>query len=498
MRGRRRRFLAVLATLLALVACVGCHAILGLDDPTIARDDGGSETSTSETSTGGDGGATDGGADAIDDAPDVVVTYNEDWENPSLWNSIDLSKINLGTSSFIGGVFDGRYIYFPPSSNTVQNAFAARYDTSGNNLTLITSWSFFDTASLNPAARGFVSSFFDGRYVYFVPFATPTTHVGLMVRYDTQSGRQFSDPLAWETFDITPFNSNAKGFVGGVWDGKNTAFMAPGPGVFPEGDGGRPQSVAAKFDTTPGGFKSQGSYQFFDTQLIDALKPRGFFGTILTNDHLYLVPYGYGGGSKGRAVRYTRAKPFTDPSSWEMFDLESIDPQAVGYQGGAYDGRYVYLTPLLNNTQGWHGRAARFDTLQPFKTATSWQIFNLDTLDGGVIPSQMPDSGYVPRVGYSGAGFDGRYVYFAPYGSSLPETYHGWVARYDSTKPFDASGSWSFYNVATLNADAVAFSGAVFDGQYMYFVPAVKSVVVRFYASYPAKMPPFLRGGSFL
>src|SRR5204862_5952151 len=145
-------------------------------------------------------------------------------------------------------------------------------------------------------------------------------------------------------------NSNAKGFVGGVFDGKNTAFMAPGPGVFPEGDGGRPQAIAARFDTTPGGFKSQSSYQFFDTQLIDAVKPRGFFGTILTNDYLYLVPYGYGGESKGRVVRYARAKSFSDASSWEIFDTSSIDTESVGFQGGAYDGRHVYLVPFLNNT----------------------------------------------------------------------------------------------------------------------------------------------------
>jgi hypothetical protein len=499
-RGRRRRFLAVLATLLLVVAfAAGCHAILGLDDPTVVHDDAAADSPGVDAFIPSDGpGNADAGSDVADaDAADVVITYNDDWDNPTYWNSIDLSKINVGTSSFAGGVFDGRYVYFPPSSNTVQNAFAARYDTLGNKFTVVASWDFFDTASLNPDARGFESSFFDGRYVYFVPFASPTLHVGLMVRYDTKSAFGFSNPLAWETFDITAFNPNAKGFMGGVFDGQNTAYMAPGTGIFPEGDGGRPQAIVARFDTTPGGFKSQSSYTFFDTQLIAPERPRGFFGTILTNDHLYLIPYGYGGPSRGRVVRYARSKSFTDASSWEMFDTALMNADAVGFNGGAYDGRYIYFVPFINNTIGFHGNVTRYDTQKPFGNTASWEILDTTTLDGGVSQAQIPpDGGPIHRRGYSGAGFDGRYVYLVPY--SISEYGHGWVARFDTREPLSSATAWKFYNVATLNPDAISFVGAVFDGQYMYFVPAVKSVVVRFYAKYPAQMPPFLRGGSFL
>jgi hypothetical protein len=205
--------------------------------------------------------------------------------------------------------------------------YAARYDTKGDGFSFTTSWKFFDTASIHPDARGFEGAFFDGQYVYFVPFAIPNVHTGRMLRYDTKADRSFDDPIAWTHFDTTTVNPYAKGFIGGAFDLKRYAYMAPGPGVFDTGT--RPEAVAMQYDTTTA-FNEGGTWQTFDTQTIaptlDGGGPRGFFGTVATNEHVYFVPYGYGGPTRGRVVRYDQAKPFTSASSWELFDTALIDP----------------------------------------------------------------------------------------------------------------------------------------------------------------------------
>ena len=498
--------------LVAVLHLVACHVVLGLDDPKIEAQDAASVDDVGDAAdeTVVLGPAIDGGVDAGNDAEvDVVVNYNENWDNPTLWNKIDLSTFNGGVTAFAGAVFDGRYIYFAPSNNTNSVAFAARYDTLGNLLTVNTSWSFFDTGSLHPDARGFQGAFFDGQYVYFVPFAGPTVHTGRVVRFDTKAGRQFSDALAWSHFDTASLNGNARGFIGGAFDGQKYAYMAPGLGSF--ADGQREQALAARFDTTASnGFSSAGAWQFFDTQTIDPTLPgggpRGFFGALFTGTHLYFAPYGYGGavpdGCRGRVIRYDASKSFVAKASWELFDTTTVDSHAHCFQGTAYDGRHVYFVPLIN-AGGYSGAVTRYDTTKPFAQSGSWNVFDVSTLDGGVAPSQV-DAGVPPiRKGYVGATFDGRYLYFVP--NQSPQA-HGWLARFDTTKPnLDDPSAWSFYDVQRAvpraggapETDAVAFVGAVFDGQYVYLVPGFKSVVVRFYAAYPAKLAKFMRGGSF-
>jgi len=75
--------------------------------------------------------------------------------------------------------------------------------------------------------------------------------------------------------------------------------------------------------------------------------------------------------------------------------------------------------------------------------------------------------------GYEGVVFDGRYVYFVPRLNS--QGAHGEVLRYDTTGAFkDNEYSWSAYDPGDhgLGNDPDGYSGGVFDGQYIYFVPS--------------------------
>jgi hypothetical protein len=333
--------------------------------------------------------------------------------------------------------------------------------------------------------------------VYFVPYEGVNGHAGRITRFDTKGG-DFNEPQAWSHFDLTSINQYAKGFIGASFDGQRYAYMAPGVGNFPP-DFDRPEAVAARFDTSQAatGFNSAGAWELFDTQTsaptLDGGGPRGFVGTVYTGQHVYFVPHGYKGEYRGRIVRHDPTKSFKSPTSWEVFDTTEVHPNAVGFQGGGFDGRYLYLSPLLGPT-GQHGTVTRFDTQKPFTSAASWGAFDLTTIDGGAVASQA-DSGPPIKIGFVGTGFDGRFLYFA--GNQTP--IHGWIARFDTLKPaLDDPSAWSFYNTNTLHPDAKGMCGAVYDGQFMYFVPCFSSVVVRFYAGFPAKLPKFPKGGSFL
>jgi hypothetical protein len=149
--------------------------------------------------------------------------------------------------------------------------------------------------------------------------------------------------------------------------------------------------------------------------------------------------------------------------------------------GGAFDGRYVYLAPLFNGL----GVAARYDTKGAgLKAKSSWETFATSKVN--------PSIG-----GFIGGAFDGRYVYFVPYENAVGN-YDGILARYDTTGSFRDAAAWGSYELSRVNASAIGFGGAVFDGEYLYFVPDVDPIVVRFGARTPRlapKLPHFF--GSF-
>ena len=57
--------------------------------------------------------------------------------------------------------------------------------------------------------------------------------------------------------------------------------------------------------------------------------------------YIYSVP---SGTADDNLIRFDKTKPFTSPSSWEVFHTKTIDSIASGMEGpGAFDGSYIYL-----------------------------------------------------------------------------------------------------------------------------------------------------------
>ena len=163
----------------------------------------------------------------------------------------------------------------------------------------------------------------------------------------------------------------------------------------------------------------------------------------------------------GEVLRYDTTSNFESPESWSTFNpsANGVGNDPVGYIGAIFDGRYVYFAPHLNNSS-YHGEVLRYDTTSNFESPNSWSTFDASVNGVGNDP-----------VGFVMGVFDGRYVYFVPYVRE-----GGGVLRYDTTSNFESSNSWSTFDAGAngVGNDPVGFEGAVFDGRYVYFVPHIR------------------------
>jgi hypothetical protein len=450
--------------LLPLVAFpLACQAVTGSFSVSVGAHDGGTMTdgaSTNESGTGQDattdGASMDATGDTGHDDASAPTVYN-DVTDPSFWSVFDTSSLSANAEGFFGGTFDGRYVYFVPSSYTL----AVRYDTQGA-FASAASWQTFDTAGINASNVGYRGGAFDGRYVYLVPFynSTASAGTGVVARFDTQG--TFANAPSWATFDTSTVASKAEGFDGTVFDGRYLYFVPHLTGT------------AARFDTQAP-FATASSWATFDATTLSP-NAQGFLGGVFDGRYVYLVP----NGASEPLTRYDTQGDFTSGAAWTTFDTTTANASAQSFLGGGFDGRYVYLAPFPAGSATTSTVALQYNPAEGLG-ASSFASFNVNPLGAG---------------SFAGAGFDGQYVYFAPNTSSV-------IVRYDDTAPgFDAGASWGAFDLSAVSTTASSYYGCVFDGRYMYFVPSAKgtvATVARFDAKTPRSLPQ-LPGwsGSFL
>jgi hypothetical protein len=336
-----------------------------------------------------------------------------------------------------------------------------RYDTTVP-FTTPGSWATFDTGALNEDAVGFNGGVFDGRYVYFVPGYNRPDSVS--ARYDTRG--RFDDATAWQLFDVSTVDGGAIGFLGGVFDGRYVYYV------------GHERHVMARFDTTLP-FNARGSWTSYDT--FTGAGASGFASGVFDGRYVYFVPNhdGDDGPSTGVVARFDTKGELTTDSSWVTFDVANVDSRATGFVGGVFDGHYVYFVP--NNDGAPDGIVARYDTKAAFGAGIAWSTFDVTHVN----PNAR---------GFYGGAFDGHHVYFVPSSNGKPD---GVLARFDSAGDLGGQSAWTSFDLAAVDAAAMGFGGAVFDGQAIYLVPASGSVVARLEATAPAPLPAAIHGGSF-
>jgi len=391
-------------------------------------------------------------------------------DDTSKWATFDVSTLDMRAVGFYGAEFDGRYVYLVPSQAAAMpyvDGVIARYDTQAS-FKSTNAWSTTDLSVLNPNAVGFYGGRFDGRYLYLVPYETPadTSNNSLVTRFDT-TGAFPADSGAWSTFDVGMVGPGSQGFAGAVFDGQNL-YLVPNHGTsLDRYDVQGPLDASTSWSPYPLG--------------------SGYAGAVFDGRYVYVIS---NSTSSGTVERYDTQLPLM-PSSWMTFDVSTtmMGAHAVGYAGAVFDGRYVYLIPGYPSTVGPPFLvAARYDTQgSGFNVPNSWQTFPLDMVIGPMASD----------VGYWGATFDGRYIYFSPTtGKDLngTEFISSVVLRFDTQGSFNSASAWAKYDVRMSDPGAAGFLGAVFDGRYVYLVPYYNGnysgIVARFDAKSPPSVPP--------
>jgi hypothetical protein len=316
------------------------------------------------------------------------------------------------------------------------------------------SWATIDLLTL-PRGRGaHIGGVFDGRYVYLVPFGS-----GVVTRLDPQG--PFTSADSYRFADLGSFAPGAEGYVGGGFDGRYlylSPFRRSGQTV---------HGLAARFDTRAD-FEAREGWTFFD---LTGVHPelRGLTGVTFDGTYLYYTPYNEATGH--HVARYDPRLPFTENSAWVTFDVALVDAKCKAFQGGVFDGRYLYYVP---GALGVGSMLARYDTTAAFAAPTSWSTFDLANVD--------------PRAaGFIGGHFDGRFLYLSPYGARNS----GLVFRHDTTRGLNDRTGWSTFDLLTIHPSAKAFAGWGFDGRYLYLAPDGFGRFARFDAKSPPSLPPF-------
>jgi len=368
----------------------------------------------------------------------------------------------LDTSGFLGAVFDGRFVYFSPQHDrSGRHGKALRYDTHGA-FHDTKSWVGYDASHTDGlVTKGYYGAVYDGRYVYYVPRMDGKTYHSRALRYDTHLA--LDDRRAWEACDAgLPISYQSAGFDG------RYIYFSPGTHVSRRASG-----TVLRYDTQKP-FKEGESWITYDADGTGGLPTRDFDGVVFDGRYMYFVPLHHravlrydtagdfsdekswnafnagplgmkmcvGGVFDGTyvyfvpydhymAVRYDTRGGFIAPGSWTACDVRKTPrSRKHGYDGGFFDGRYVYFIPFFFRGQegdwNFHCEVLRHDTMGDFGDPSSWR-----STDAG-------SAGGLHTVGYNAGAYDGRYFYFAPWhdGSTYAHEEkivgHGRVLRYDT------------------------------------------------------------------
>ena len=365
-----------------------------------------------------------------------VFRYNtyKEFTSTTAWEAYDPSVNGLGTDpvGYVGGTFDGRYVYFAPFRNNsggpdTHHGEVLRFDTHGG-FSAISSWQAYDPANngVGTDPTGFQGAVYCGAAVYFVPTRNTTDTSGEVLRYDPNE--DFESTAGWKAYDPSAngVGTHSKGFVGGVCDGRYVYFVPNNDGVSNHGE-------VLRLDTSAD-FETVGAWSTFDAGANGVgTDPDGYYSGVFDGRYVYFSPYNNGTDYHGEVLRYDTEGAFDSASSWSVFDAEAaFGSGARAFVGAFFDGRYVRFLPL--------GLALplyflEYDTQAEFTSANSWRLIDPDA--GPARPEMML---------YKTPAFDGRFFYFAPAQdvSGPTKTVHRFEAKTPYALPSSIKGG-SFF-----------------------------------------------------
>ena len=165
-------------------------------------------------------------------------------------------------------------------------------------------------------------------------------------------------------------------------------------------------------------------------------------------------------------MRYDTTAPFADPSSWQTRDASATDGlHSVGYNAGAFDGRYFYAAPLFDGEgDKFHGRVLRCDALG---TGGTFSLRYGDYGHNGGLCAAVPGPSFVVNTA-QGARSIAAHRSLAPGRHYLAGTYDGRALKLyidgELAAARAASGRLQ-HSDAPLTLGTLAGGSARFDGQ---------------------------------
>jgi hypothetical protein len=258
------------------------------------------------------------------------------------WKLFDLSRIHPEASGYVGAKYADGAVYFCPYYSGSKSIFVKLNVVQP--FDQIFSWEWVDLSQISPLYKGYMGVEYDGRYIYFSPCLndntlTTNTH---MLRLDSK--KSFCDPSSWEIFNLAESKGNP--FLGGyhgsmAFDGRYI-YYSPLYAPLPCDIQTMHHGYLVRFDTTRS-FQELESWEVFNTR---SLHPDicGFSGIGFDGDYIYYCPVRCCSHSlHGKMLRYNTHGPFTDASSYEVYDAEQLDPDLVYFDGQiAFDGVHIY------------------------------------------------------------------------------------------------------------------------------------------------------------
>ena len=218
-----------------------------------------------------------------------------DFESAESWITYDAGADGVGSRyGYAGAIFDGRYVYFVPNAttDTSHHGEVRRYDTTGD-FNDPTAWDAFDAGDhgVGDDPIGYIGGVFDGRHVYFTPNWRETGYHGELLRYDTLG--DFNTADAWQAFNPgdNGVGTGLEGYHNGVFDGQFVYFVPNTNRVGYHAD-------VLRFDVS-GDFENPQAWSTFNPGAAGASNPNGgYTGAILHAGYVYFCPhrwnYAYG------------------------------------------------------------------------------------------------------------------------------------------------------------------------------------------------------------
>jgi hypothetical protein len=208
----------------------------------------------------------------------TLLTYDTTaagFSTSSSWNQVNLASFNANATGLSHCVFDGQYVYFGDLVNGTGTGYTARYDTT-RPIGMMSSWVFFQTNQTGFPANlyGFNGMIYTGRYVVYVPYSDGATYLSLAAAYDTTGGK-FGEITSWSTYSLaqTDGGAAAAGYAGGQFDGRYV-YMAP----FTSG-------LVVRWDSTQG-FSDPSAWEIYDITQIHP-GATSFDGTAFDGEYVY-------------------------------------------------------------------------------------------------------------------------------------------------------------------------------------------------------------------